>query len=144
MTADMTAEVTLDRYVQATLGRKSFGVVVLDVGKLTSIADTFILCSGRSNRQVSAIAEHIETDLKTAGKRPLSVDGLKEGHWVVLDYGHVIIHVFYDSVRRFYDLESLWADAERLKPPSLVAHEQALEMASALADAEEWEEDEDE
>lgn len=138
----MIADISLDHYVEAALGKKSFGVVVLDVSPLTSIADTFIICSGRSNRQVTAIAEHIQMELKQAGKRPLGVDGLKEGHWVVLDYGDVVIHVFYDSVRRFYDLEGLWADATRMKPPSLLAHEQALEMAAALEPAEEWEEDE--
>jgi ribosome-associated protein len=138
----MMADVTLDQYVKLTLDKKSFGVVVLDVRELTSIADHFIICSGRSSRQVSAIAEHIHTELKRAGRYPLGVDGAKEGQWAVLDYGDVVIHVFYDSVRRFYDLEGLWADAARVKPPSLVAHEQALEMASALEDAEEWEEDE--
>ena len=111
---------SLDLYVKAALGRKALGLVVLDVRELTSVADAFIICSGRSNRQVTAIAEFIITDLKKAGKKPLSVEGKKEGHWVLLDYGHVIIHVFYESVRNFYDLEGLWVDAKRIKTKSLI------------------------
>ena len=114
----------LDLYVDATLGKKAFGHMVLDVRSLTSVADVFILCSGRSNRQVSAIAEFVRTELKTHGKTPLSVEGQREGQWVLMDYGHVIIHIFYDSVRRFYDLEGLWTDAVRIRTETLAAHEQ--------------------
>ena len=109
----------LDLFVKAILGRKALDVVMLDVEGLTSLADTFIICSGRSNRQVSAIAEFIRTDLKKSDLVPLSVEGLKEGHWVLMDYGHVVIHVFYDPVRSFYDLEGLWADAPRISTPAL-------------------------
>ena len=111
---------SLDLYVKAALGRKALGLVVLDVRELTSVADAFIICSGSSNRQVTAIAEFIQKELKNAGKKPLSVEGKKEGHWVLLDYGHVIIHVFYESVRNFYDLEGLWVDAKRIKTKSLI------------------------
>jgi ribosome-associated protein len=109
----------LDLYVQAVLGRKAESVVLLDVRGLTSIADAFIICSGRSNRQVSAVAEHVEQFLKQNGIRPLSVEGRKEGHWVLMDYGHVIIHVFYAETRFFYDLEGLWVDAKRITTKSL-------------------------
>lgn len=101
-------------YVRAIQEKKSIGIVALDVRGLTSLADAFIICSGRSNRQVSAIAEHVRKSLREAGLRPLHVEGEKEGHWVLLDYGHVIIHVFYEPVRNFYDLESLWTDAPRI------------------------------
>ena len=111
---------SLDFYVKAALGRKAFDLVILDVRDLTSIADAFIICSGRSNRQVAAIAEFIQVELKKHGIRPLSVEGKKEGHWVLLDYGHVIMHVFYEPVRSFYDLEGLWIDAKRIKTPSLI------------------------
>ena len=111
---------TLDLYIKAALGKKAIDLVVLDVRKLSSIADVFIICSGRSNRQVMAIAEHIQVDLKKHGITPLSVEGKKEGHWVLLDYGHVIIHVFYEPVRSFYDLEGLWIDAERIDTKNLL------------------------
>ena len=104
----------LDIYVQAVLGKKAESVVALDVRGLTSIADTFIICSGRSNRQVTSIANHVERTLKDNGIRPLSVEGRKEGHWILMDYGDIIIHVFYEETRSFYDLEGLWVDARRI------------------------------
>lgn len=110
----------LNLYINAALGKKAMDLVVLDVRKLSSIADVFIICSGRSNRQVMAIAEHIQVDLKKHGITPLSVEGKKEGHWVLLDYGHVIIHVFYEPVRSFYDLEGLWIDADRIETQSII------------------------
>ncbi|UCG07255.1 MAG: ribosome silencing factor [Desulfobacterales bacterium] len=109
----------LDLYINAALGKKAINLVVLDVHELTSFADTFIICSGRSNRQVNAIAEHIQVDLKKHKIKPLSVEGLGQGHWVLLDYGHVIIHVFYEPVREFYDLEGLWVDAKRIETSAL-------------------------
>jgi len=110
---------SLDLYINAILGRKATNVVVLDVADLTSYADVIIICSGRSNRQVSAIADFIKTDLKKHKIKPLSVEGAKDGLWVLLDYGHVIIHVFYEPVREFYNLEGLWGDAKRIMTPSL-------------------------
>jgi len=108
-----------DLYVKAALGKKASGLLVLDVRGLTSIADIFIICSGRSTRQVTAIGDHIQTELKEKGIRPLGVEGMQDGHWVLLDYGHVIIHVFYESTRSFYNLEGLWADAPRIETPSM-------------------------
>ncbi|MBU0768379.1 MAG: ribosome silencing factor [Proteobacteria bacterium] len=105
---------SLDLYINAVMGKKAIDMVVLDVRGLTSVSDIFIICSGRSNRQVSAIAEYIQVNLKKHAIKPLSVEGKKEGHWVLLDYGHVIIHVFYEPVRTFYDLEGLWIDAKRI------------------------------
>ena len=104
----------LANYVKAVMGKKATDIVVLDVRGLTSIADFFIICSGSSNRQVMAIAEFIQIYLKKHGIKPLSVEGIKEGHWILLDYGHVIIHVFYEPLRNFYDLEGLWTDAKRI------------------------------
>ena len=91
----------LDVYVKAVLAKKAIHPVVLDVRDLTSVADAFIICSGQSNRQVTAIADNIQRVLKNRKIRPLSVEGAGEGHWVLLDYGHVIIHVFLEPVRAF-------------------------------------------
>ena len=123
MTKDM--DPPLDLYIKAILGRKALNVVALDVAEMTSYADVFIFCSGRSNRQVTAIAEHIKTDLKQHEIKPISVEGTKDGHWVLMDYGHLIIHVFYEPVREFYDLEGLWVDAKRMMTPSLEKHRDA-------------------
>ena len=114
-----TSDAELDVYVKSALGKKAKDLVLLNVGHLTSLADTFLICHGTSNRQVSAIAEHIQRDLKKQGIKALSVDGLKEGHWVLMDYGHVVIHVFFETTRSFYNLEGLWSDARRIQTESL-------------------------
>jgi len=113
MTSDF--DLSLEPYIRAVLGKKMIGLVALDVRNLTSIADAFIICSGRSNRQVAAIGEHIKQKLKEQGIKPLSVEGLKEGRWALLDYGHIIIHIFYEPVRSFYDLDGLWSDARKVQ-----------------------------
>ena len=110
---------SLDLYIKAASAKKALNLVILDVAELTSIADVFIICSGRSNRQVNAIADSIVVNLKKHKIKPLSVEGTGEGHWVLLDYGHVIIHVFYEPVREFFDLEGLWMDAKRITTPSM-------------------------
>ena len=104
----------VELYIEAASEKKALNLIVLDVRDLTSIADVFIICSGRSNRQVNAIAESIVAKLKKHKIKPLSVEGTGEGHWILLDYGHVVIHVFYEPVREFFDLEGLWADAKRI------------------------------
>lgn len=108
-------EPAVDPYVKAVLGMKALDVVVLDLQGLTSFADSFIICSGRSHRQVSAIAEFVEQNLKAKGIKPLGIEGLREGHWVLMDYGDVVIHVFFEPIRIFYDLEGLWSDARRIE-----------------------------
>jgi ribosome-associated protein len=113
MTSDF--DLSLEPYIKAALGKKAIGLVALDVRNLTSIADAFIICSGRSNRQVIAIGEHIKQNLKEQGIKPLSIEGMKEGRWVLLDYGHIIIHIFYEPVRSFYDLDGLWIDARKIR-----------------------------
>lgn len=113
------AVLSLDLYIKAASEKKAQNLVVLDVADLTSIADAFIICSGRSNRQVNAIADAIVVNLKKHKIKPLSVEGTKVGHWVLLDYGHVIIHVFYEPVREFFDLEGLWVDAKRITTPGM-------------------------
>jgi ribosome-associated protein len=90
-------------------------LVVLDISRFSSFADYFIICSGKSSRQVQGIADHIEDTLRESGFKPLGVEGKRDGHWVLMDYGDVIIHIFYEPVRSFYDLESLWADAPQLR-----------------------------
>jgi ribosome-associated protein len=92
---------------------KAQDVVVLNVTGLCSFTDYFILCSGKSSRQVQGIADRLTDDLRKQGIRALAVEGQQEGKWVLMDYGDVVIHVFYEPVRQFYDLESLWSDAEK-------------------------------
>lgn len=93
---------------------KALDLVLLDVSKFTSYADYFVICSGRSSRQVQGIADNLEANLGAHGIKPLGVEGRREGHWILMDYGDVIIHIFYEPIRFFYDLESLWSDAARV------------------------------
>ena len=90
--------------------------LVLDVGHVLAICDVFVLTSGRNTRQVRTIAEEVEAQVKAAGGRaPLRIEGLDAAEWVLLDFGDFVVHVFQDEVRRFYQLERLWADAPRLE-----------------------------
>jgi len=100
-------------FIQALQARKAMHLVVLEMEDLTSVADAFIICSGKSHRQVTAIADFVQRELKKQGKSPLNVEGKKDGHWILMDYGDVIIHIFYEPLRHFYDLEGLWIDAKR-------------------------------
>jgi ribosome-associated protein len=93
---------------------KAIDLVLLDVRGLTSFTDYFLICSGKSSRQVQGIADNLEASLASLGIKPLGVEGRPEGHWVLMDYADVVIHVFYEPVRYFYDLESLWSDAARV------------------------------
>jgi ribosome-associated protein len=102
---------------RAALDHKAYDLVVLETGRLSSIADYFVICSGRSDTQVQAIADAVMTELGREGVRPLSVEGLPHGQWVLIDYGDVVVHVFYVPVREFYDLERLWVRAPRAELP---------------------------
>ena len=99
---------------EEVLEHKAQDLVVLDVSRLSSFADYFVICSARSSRQVQGIADNLQMDLRKQGIRTVGVEGSREGHWVLMDYGDVIVHIFYQPVRLFYDLESLWSEAERL------------------------------
>ncbi|MBI5521647.1 MAG: ribosome silencing factor [Desulfarculus sp.] len=95
--------------------KKAQDLLLLDVGAISGYTDYLLLASGRSTRQAGAIAEGIARALKKAGVKPLGQDGLKEGRWALLDFGDVVVHVFHQPVREFYDLESLWSDAPRVE-----------------------------
>jgi ribosome-associated protein len=99
------------------LDKKACDLVVLDVHDHTSIADYFILCSGRSDRQVQSIAQGIEENAAEAGIKPFAVEGTQRGHWALIDFSDVIVHIFYEPVRAFYDLDGLWSHAPRAALP---------------------------
>ncbi len=103
------------------LDKKACDLIVLDVHEHTSIADYFIVCSGRSDRQVQSIAQGIEENAAEEGLRPYAVEGAQRGHWALIDFSDVIVHVFYEPVREFYDLDGLWGQAPKAKLPEPVA-----------------------
>ncbi len=103
--------------VEAALEKKAYDLVVLQTPHLGSIADYFLIATGRSDVQVQAIARGIEEAMGKAGQRALAVEGLHHAHWVVLDYDDVVIHLFYEPAREFYRLESNWIDAHEVRLP---------------------------
>ena len=94
--------------------RKAEDPIIFNVGKITTVTDYFIIVSGNSSRQVQAIASHTRRKMKENGFRAYGIEGEKEGHWVLMDYGDVIIHIFYKPFRELYDLEGLWFEAPRI------------------------------
>jgi ribosome-associated protein len=97
---------------QALADKKGRDIVVLDVRGLTPITDFIIICTGTSDRQIRAMAEHV---IEVIG-RPHGKEGLEEGRWVLLDYVDAVVHIFQDELRRYYDLEGMWLNAKRLTP----------------------------
>jgi ribosome-associated protein len=100
--------------INASLKRKAKNLTILNVKEMSAFADYFIICSGTSDRQVQSIAASIRENLKECGITPLGIEGENLGKWVLMDYEDVIIHVFYDPIREFYDIERLWPDAPRM------------------------------
>jgi len=99
---------------KAAREKKAIDLVVLDLRELSSFTDFFIVCSGASDRQVQAIAYSVEESLKKKKISPIGIEGYETGHWILMDYGDVVAHVFYKPDREYYQLEKLWADAPRL------------------------------
>jgi ribosome-associated protein len=102
------------RVVDLAADKKAADIVLLGVGELTTLADYFVICSGGSERQLAAIADGISEGLKAEGVRPIGREGGAGAHWLLLDYGAVIVHIFAPPERDFYQLERLWAEAPTL------------------------------
>ena len=98
--------------------RKGRDVVVLDLTELTPITDYFVICSGSSSMHARAISEHIEMSCKKAGFRYLGIEGEQNAKWILIDYCDIVVHIFVDETRWFYNLERLWGDARRVDQES--------------------------
>ncbi|TAL26860.1 MAG: ribosome silencing factor [Nitrospirae bacterium] len=96
------------------LGKKAKDVLVLELKALTIIADYFVICSGESTTQVKAIADAIREGFSKNRIHALGIEGLSHGRWVLMDYGDVIVHIFDEETRAYYQLEKLWLDAPRI------------------------------
>lgn len=99
------------RIVELAEDKKAADIVLLDLGELTTLADAFVICSGGSERQISAIADGIVEGLRDERVKPIGREGTSESHWVLLDYGSVIVHVFTPPERDYYELEKHWSGA---------------------------------
>jgi len=102
---------------EAALEKKAYDLMVLEVEHLKSVADYFVVATGRSDVQVQSIARGIEERMLRDGVRPLSIEGVTHAHWIVLDYDDVVIHVFQEPARDFYRLERTWSDAHEMALP---------------------------
>ena len=111
MALSLSPQAVVNIAVQAAEDKKAEDITVLDIREVSIIADFFLICTGRSSIQVQAIVENIQDKLKEKNYNALRREGFREGGWVLLDYGDVVIHVFQEAERRFYNLERLWGDA---------------------------------
>jgi ribosome silencing factor RsfS/YbeB/iojap len=122
--------------LSAALSKKASDPLLIRLAQLTPLTDYFLIVSGRSARQVQAIAEGVMTEARTRKFVKYSAEGIAQGNWALLDYGDVIVHIFQPVVREFYDLEGLWSEAPRENlSPALMAE---IEAAADTADEEEW------
>jgi ribosome-associated protein len=109
-----------DLIVRTALEKKATEPLVLEVGDLVGYAEYFVIVSGRNPRQVKAIADEVRQVLKHEhGLMPVGIEGTETGKWVLVDYDDVVLHVFLEGTREFYDLENLWSEAPRLPVPEV-------------------------
>jgi len=102
---------------RAAIDKKAENLKVLDLSGISGFTDYFVICSGTSDRQVQAITDSIDHAMRSSGHDTLSTEGYNEGRWVVMDFGEVVVHVFQQTIREYYDLETLWSDAPKVSVP---------------------------
>lgn len=96
-------------------GKKATDVMVLDIRKVAFITDYFVLASGKNKKQLQAIADEVSQTLKARGLRRLGLEGYGEGAWILVDFGDVVVHLFHEEMRRYYELENLWSDGKKVR-----------------------------
>jgi ribosome-associated protein len=107
--------------VRAAEAKQAKDIVVLDLRGVTSFADTLVICGAANARQGQAIADEAERELKQEGEFPLSVEGYRNGDWILMDYGDFVVNIFSEKARAYYDLERLWRDAKPVPLKSAVS-----------------------
>ncbi len=117
LTPSLDIEAQVRRAAAAALDLKALELRLLHLEQVTDFTDYFLICSGASNRQVQAIASAVQRRLREDGLRPLHVEGERQAHWILLDYGDFVVHVFDQDHREFYALERLWGDAPDITEP---------------------------
>ena len=121
MTASASAREHVATIATAASNKLASDIVALDVSEILPLADAFVLCSGRNERMVQSIAEAIEEAMADIGVSRLRQEGRSEGRWILLDFGDVIVHVFHEEERLYYQLERLWRDAPVIALPELAS-----------------------
>ncbi len=110
----MTLDEKLGLIVKILDSKKAEGIQVIKISDLTIIADYFIIANGMSTTQTRALADEVEFKMKQHGAEPLRIEGERGASWIIIDYGDVVVHVFYKETREHYNLERLWADGEHI------------------------------
>ena len=108
--------------------KKAHNLRLYDVAEHCSYADHVLICSGTSDRHVVAIAEYLREQCKKAGYLPLGVEGFQQGHWVLLDFGDAIAHVFYEPVREYYELDRMWSHTTQVEIPGVTVGTGAIDL----------------
>lgn len=115
MSRGKTAKMLAADIAESVSSLKAFDIKILNLSKLSSFTDFFVVCSGTSSRHVQSIADRVMEDQKKNGSQRLGIEGYEDGEWVLVDYGAVVAHVFHPEVRNFYNIEKFWGDAKRIK-----------------------------
>jgi len=100
--------------------KKGEEILPIDLRKKVDFADYFLLCSAHSTKHAQGLADYVTLELEKIGIIPLSVEGMEQGNWIVLDYGSIVVHIFYEPIRRLYNLEELWLDLPQRRVKKLL------------------------
>ena len=123
---------------RAASDKKAEDIIAIDVAELLVVTDFFVICTGRTDRQVRTIADEVEEQMRVqGGVKPIGREGVSEGRWILLDFGDVVVHVFQPEEREFYRLEKLWSDAPRVLLPEDVTGPVAQMTTASLTTSEE-------
>lgn len=98
----------------ALTDKKAFDIKIIDISKVSNVADYFIIADGTNRNQVQAMCDNVEEYMLAIEKKPKSIEGYAEGGWILLDYYDIIVHIFSDEARRFYDIERIWSDGKQV------------------------------
>lgn len=104
--------------MRAAESKKAAGLKVLDLRDITSFTDTFVICSGSNPKQIQTICDEVAERLKDEGQRAISIEGYTNAEWILMDYGDLLVHVFSEQARSYYELERLWRDAKPIEIPA--------------------------
>ena len=116
----MDSKQLMEATVKCMDSKKAIDIKVLDISKVTTMADYFVICQGGSTTQMKAIADEIEEKLSEMGVKPFGREGMSTAYWILMDYSDVIIHIFSSESRSFYSIENLWSDAENVDISHLI------------------------
>lgn len=116
----MDSKQLMETVVRCMDSKKAIDIKVLDISKITTMADYFVICQGGSNTQMKAIADEIDEKLSEENVKPFGREGMNTAYWILMDYSDVIVHIFSSESRSFYSIENLWSDAEIVDISSLI------------------------